>query len=55
MKIFRKGLTLPFKLRRLVVALMGTLVGKDEIRMIGHAEKMKDEGTIRFCMKLMNT
>jgi hypothetical protein len=34
-----------------VIALMGTLLGNDEIRMIGHAEKMKDEGTMRFGMK----
>jgi hypothetical protein len=31
--------------------MMGTLLGKDEIRIIGHVEKMKDEGTVRFGMK----
>jgi hypothetical protein len=31
--------------------MMGTLLGKDEICMIGHAEKMKDEGTMYFWKK----
>jgi hypothetical protein len=49
--IFRKCLHLGFWHRILGDAMMGTLLGKDEIRIIGHVEKMKDEGTVRFGMK----